>query len=172
MITLISRDDVKFYVPRSCAGGSRLVADALCFDDEEDDDEPAVDGYKDVEIQRVLSPTLAKVVEFLRHYPIDPMVPIGEVVRNTFEENVPQEWYRNYVDSMELCMMFAVREASNFMDIKPLLYLTNVWLTFQLMGKNVDEMHEMLNIPKMTEEDEANARREHTWIFEQPDEDD
>ena len=57
-----------------------------------------------------------------------------------FDDNVPQEWYRNYVSTMDLPMMFAVREASNFMDIKPLHYLTNVWLTFQLMGKSVDEV--------------------------------
>ncbi len=33
------------------------------------------------------------------------------------------------------------------------------------MGKSPEEIRVMLNIPKMTAEEEAKARQEHRWIF-------
>jgi hypothetical protein len=34
------------------------------------------------------------------------------------------------------------------------------------MGKTAEEIRTILNIPPMTEEEEARARRDHRWIFD------
>jgi hypothetical protein len=34
------------------------------------------------------------------------------------------------------------------------------------MGKSAEEIRVILNIPKMTPEEEARARQEHVWIFD------
>ena len=73
------------------------------------------------------------------------------------------------------------------MGIKPLLDLTCLKVTFQLTGKNAEEVsvelackavylrvthllasqiRQILNLPELTPEEEAKAREEHKWIFE------
>ena len=79
-----------------------------------------------------------------------------------------QVWYQDFVadEKMDRDMLFELLTASNFMGIKPLLDLTCLKVTFQLTGKNAEEIREILRLPKMTPEEEAQAREEHKWIFE------
>ena len=65
-------------------------------------------------------------------------------------------------------MIFDLLTAANFMGIKPLLDLACLSVTFELSGKNAEEIREILNIPELTPEEEASARDEHRWIFEDP----
>ena len=86
--------------------------------------------------------------------------------------------------------------AANYMDIKPLLDLACLKVTFMLNGKSENEVRpwrvsqpmfawsrgfdsffgssqlyrqirEILNLPAMTEQEEAEARAQHPWIFEE-----
>jgi hypothetical protein len=69
--------------------------------------------------------------------------------------------------------MWRVRSAAHYMLIEPLTYLTNTWLAFYLIegckGKTnkeaIDWMHEVLNIPKMTPEQEKKAREDYPWLY-------
>jgi hypothetical protein len=49
---------------------------------------------------------------------------------------------------------------------EPLLDLTCLQVSCQLMGKSADEIRNILNIPQMTEQEEKDARRDHRWIFD------
>lgn len=49
---------------------------------------------------------------------------------------------------------------------EPLLDLTCLQVSCQLMGKTADEIRNILNIPNMTAEEERDARRDHPWIFD------
>lgn len=53
-----------------------------------------------------------------------------------------QEWYQQFVsdENMSQDMLFELLTAANFMGIKPLLDLTCLKVTFQLTGKNADEV--------------------------------
>jgi hypothetical protein len=61
---------------------------------------------------------------------------------SSFIENIPQDWYRNFCspENTDLPSLFAIREAADYLMIKPLVNLTNVWLTFQVIGKSTAEV--------------------------------
>jgi S-phase kinase-associated protein 1 len=87
---------------------------------------------------------------------------------SSFDEIVTQEWYRVFMRELENPMIFDLLTAANYMQIKPLLDLACLAVTFQLSGKSADEIREILNLPELTPEEEATARQEHRWIFENP----
>lgn len=49
---------------------------------------------------------------------------------------------------------------------EPLLDITCLKVSCQLMGKSAEEIRQILNIPKLTAEEEEAARRDHRWIFD------
>lgn len=165
MIKLISSDNEVVLLPRSAANIAVLVANALNLEDEEEERKE----YDPVTMERVDTKALKEVVKFLILNRDTPMQEIGDPsshpIPSTFVETVPQECFREYVEALGLDLMYRVRKAANFMGIESLYLLTNVWLTFHLMGKSVEEMHEILYIPVMTEEQAAQARLDHPWLF-------
>lgn len=78
-----------------------------------------------------------------------------------------QEWYRNFVSNMDRDMIFEILGAANYMNIKPLLDLACLRVTFELTGKTAEEIRLYLNLPELSPEEEAKAREEHAWIFEE-----
>ena len=82
-----------------------------------------------------------------------------------------QTWYQQFVadDNLSDDMLFEILTAANFMGIKPLLDLACLKVTFQITGKNAEEIRQILKLPKLTPEEEANARRDHKWIFDTSD---
>ena len=53
---------------------------------------------------------------------------------------MPQEWYRSFVDAIEREMLFELLTAANYMDIKPLLDLACLRVTFELSQKSAEEV--------------------------------
>lgn len=127
------------------------------------------DGSAAIELQRVDEATLEKVVEFLIHHMDEPMneipTPLGG---NSFNEIVEQPWYRSFIQDLERPMVFDLLTAANYMQIKPLLDLACLSVTFELSGKDAEEIREILNLPELSPEEEATAREEHRWVFENP----
>jgi hypothetical protein len=64
-------------------------------------------------------------------------------VRGFVVQVVRQQWYRDYIDGLSRKMLFDVLAAANYMEIKPLLDLTCLGVTFILMGKNAEEVGAM-----------------------------
>eukprot|EP00578_Thalassiosira_sp_NH16_P015047 CAMPEP_0181110854 /NCGR_PEP_ID=MMETSP1071-20121207/18946_1 /TAXON_ID=35127 /ORGANISM="Thalassiosira sp., Strain NH16" /LENGTH=175 /DNA_ID=CAMNT_0023194673 /DNA_START=30 /DNA_END=554 /DNA_ORIENTATION=+ len=158
-INLISRSGDPFELPYAAARLSQTVFHAQKCEEDDDDDLP-----EDVEIVKVDSPCLEKVVDFLKHYQEEPLKEIKTPLDdNTFDGVVTQEWYRDFVKGVDQPMLFDLVTAANFMDIQPLLDLTCLQVSCQLMGKSAEEIRVMLNIPKLTEEEEVKARQEHRW---------
>jgi Skp1 family, tetramerisation domain len=158
MITLTSSDGVDFQISVAAAKLSDFIKDAHDFAGEVD----LKKEYEPLHCVRVPSKTLESVVHYLTYYSTTKMHPISdptkEVIPATYEKVVPQEWYRTYMDALELDGMWRVRSAALYMGIEPLTNLTNTWLAFHLMDKNVDQMHDILNIPKMTAEEVSGYR--------------
>lgn len=159
IIKLKSKDEQVFELTADAASISDLVRDSLT--DAEDDDP--------IEILRVSSDCLEKVVEFLKHYKEENMkeipTPLGG---SSFNEIMDQKWYQDFVadENLNREMLFDLLTAANYMGIKPLLDLTCLKVTFQLTGKNAEEIRQILNLPELSPEEEAQAREEHKWIFE------
>ena len=53
-----------------------------------------------------------------------------------------QPWYQDFVsdEKMDRDMLFNMLSAANFLGIKPLLDLTCLKVTFQITGKNAEEV--------------------------------
>ena len=58
---------------------------------------------------------------------------------------MPQEWYRTFVDAIEREMLFELLTAANYMDIKPLLDLACLRVTFELSQKTAEEVSRSIN---------------------------
>ncbi|KAL7455908.1 hypothetical protein ACHAWC_010228 [Mediolabrus comicus] len=161
-IKLISRSGDPFELPYAAARLSHVVRDAQA-----EEDDGVIDTPEDVQIIKVESRCLEKVVEFLKHYHEEPLVEIKTPLEdNTFEGNVKQEWYQNFLKGIDQPMLFDLVTAANFMAIQPLLDITCLKVSCQLMGKSAEEIRQILNIPKLTAEEEEAARRDHRWIFD------
>lgn len=85
---------------------------------------------------------------------------------NAIDEIVTQEWYRCFIKEMPREMVFQIVNAANYMDIPTLLNLSCLKVSVDLMDKSAEDIRKVLNLPKMTEEEERKAREEHSWIFE------
>ena len=100
--------------PYAAARLSQTVKDAQPCEDEDDNDSP-----EDVEIVKVDTPCLEKVVEFLKHYHEEPLVEIKTPLEdNTFDGVVKQDWYRDFVKAVDQPMLFDLVTAANFMAIR------------------------------------------------------
>jgi hypothetical protein len=166
MVTVVSVDGVSFHLPCKAAQGCKMFSNGLQLEDDEGE------RHEKIEIQKVTSEVLEKVVEFLVHNADDPMANIPDPrvnfssIPNKFNQIVPAKWYRDYVKDMDLDLLYGVRSAANYLDIEQLYYLTNIWLVFQMIGMSIDQIHEFLRIPKMTKEEEEQAKKDFPWLFE------
>jgi hypothetical protein len=276
-LKLISSDGMEYELPVAAAALSEYVVNACGRGtEEEDSDEPEPETYAAVDVLRVSSGALGKVVDFLTHYKKEPMTDIPTPLGgNSFDEVclrlrclrvqcslheyeydslilgsihtfaytnthslidsyssstlyfllqvMKQDWYQNFTkeDNMPREVLFEVLTAANYMTIKPLLDLCCLKVTFQLTNKSAEEVsqiqytvivlvgsvfihgvsnrvacivfffqdfpilthfifyvslslflqshvqiREILNLPDLTTEEEAQAREEHRWIFE------
>ena len=57
---------------------------------------------------------------------------------------MPQEWYRTFVAGIQREMLFELLTAANYMDIKPLLDLACLRVTFELSQKSAEEVSLLL----------------------------
>lgn len=165
-VILVSGDKTKIETSLAAIQHCELIKNALSHD-EDSPDVPDTEVLGPVEIDRIDGDTLTQVVAFLEQQAVNPMKELSDPIANTFDDNVPQEFYNTFVDQMGQEGLFRVREAANFMMIPQLINLTNLWLTFHLEGKTVDEIHEILGIPRLSEEEERQARQEHPWLFDE-----
>ena len=161
MLTLRSRDGVTFQLTAKAAKLSGMIQGVFDDDDDNDGESPCVD------ILRVDAATLGDVVRFLTQYEREAMQEIPTPLNGTcFDEIVTQSWYRDFLSTKTREQVFDLLTAANYMQIKPLLDLTCLKVTFELTGKSAEEIRDILNLPVLTPEQEAKARQEHKWIFE------
>ena len=116
-IKLISRNGDSFTLPYAAAKLSQTVKDAVQCSEDDDDENPT--NPEDVEILKVESCCLEKVVEFLKHYLEEPLKEIKTPLEaNTFDGVVTQQWYRDFVKGLDQPMLFDLVTAANFMAIR------------------------------------------------------
>ena len=88
-------------------------------EDDEENEKP-----DDVDIVKVDSRCIEKVVEFLKHYDEEPLVEIKTPLEeNTFDGVVKQKWYQDFVKGVDQPMLFDLVTAANFMAIREFLFL-------------------------------------------------
>lgn len=118
-----------------------------------------------IDVEKVTSNCLEKVVSYLKHYAIEKMNDIHSLHdESTLNEVIDQKWYQDFVSDEQLDgdMLFELLAAANYMGIKPLLDLTSLKVTLQMMDRNEDG----IMMPDLTSEDEVRNLNGHKWNFE------
>jgi len=123
IITLIALDGVKVSLSRKAAAHSEILSYTFGFEEEEDG--PPEGGYGPVELPKFGSPVYQVAAEYLTQYAEEKMIPIAdpearpELVAPTFEENVPQVWYQEFVKKVgrDLPLLYSVRRAAQYLHI-------------------------------------------------------
>lgn len=158
-VHLHSQDGESYDVPLSVAVMSELVKTMI---DEGQDDEEA----QEIPLPNVKSAILAKVIEFMQHFKVEPMTEIEKPLKSANMTEVVQEWYSTFVN-VEQETLFELILAANYMDIKPLLDLTCASVASMIKGKTPEEIRKTFNIVNdFTPEEEAQVREENKWCEE------
>ena len=169
IVILRSQDGDTYEIPASAARLSQLVKTTIeCNSDDDDEEEDNENILEPIDLPKVGSNCLERVVNFCIHYENEPMLPIDASSKkeDTLEKIVTQTWYQDFIIDMDQTMVFELLTAANYMEIQPLLDLTCITVSIGFLGKSAEEIREILKIPKMTPEEEAQARKDHRWIFE------
>ena len=98
-----------------------------------------------------------------------------------------QTWYRDFVSDENLGfdstgksntkgrnnshhyqqMLFELVNAGNFLGIEKLLDLVVLKIAYALVGKDQEEIRTILDLPKMTNAERDQAKKDHPWVFEE-----
>lgn len=147
-IVLISSNGDKYHLPKNVASLSELVRTMTDNDMNESEEE------LEVPLLNVTSPTLEKIIQFLNYYHEHPFPEIQKPLQGSIKDLVG-EWYANYVDIKE-DELFELINASNYMDISPLLHLGCATVASQIRGKTPEEIRTLFNINNNIAEDTQN----------------
>lgn len=91
---------------------------------------------------------LAKVIEFCTYYQtVEKMNDIKRPLQsNLLRDNVKQEWYAKFVeDIVDQRFLFRLINATNYLDVEPLLQLTVLATAVRVDGKSEDEVRSMFD---------------------------
>lgn len=143
----ISSEDKTFSVPLKVAKMSNVISNNI---EEEDETELTDTNFNCL---KVTSDVLAKVVDYCTHYQsVEKMNEIATPLKGTtVKEIVEQEWYVDFCN-VERNMLIDLVAAANYLDIKPLLQLSCLAVSANIIGKTEEEMREIFGIknPKAT----------------------
>lgn len=178
IIRLRSAEGDSYELPYEAAVLSVLVKNTIDVEDSDDDGDYNNDGEDaendaseemyEIDIPKVGTNCLAHVVKFLKHHATEPMHELQTPLNGTDIDTIlaSQPWYRNFISDMDRPMVFRLVQAANYMEIQPLLDIACLRVSTELVGKSAEEIRIILNLPKMTPEEEEEARKKHPWIFE------
>ena len=152
----MSKEGSVHEVPLAVAKMSVLVASTIEEEEDDDDDE---ETDREIPLVNVTDVVLTKVIEFCRyHTMVEPMTSIQTPLKSSKIEDLVQPWYAEFV-KIELSLLFELVTAANFMDIKPLLDLTCLYVSVSIKGKTAAEMRTIFNISnEFSPEEEAQVR--------------
>jgi len=125
-----------------------------------------------METPTISSKVLSELIKYGTYYIENPMKPIQLPLYSLRLSNLVQEWYAEYINSMEWELLLQMVNAANFLDIKPLLQLCCLGVVSKIVGRNANEVRPMFGIQnpdgtngEWTNEQIGEVRRENEWAF-------
>lgn len=157
--------EVRYYLPKKAARGSKIFASMMEDDEEEERSEiPIVDEN--------VSKALGKIVEFLKHCVDDPMMEIPTPLprESPTLRGIVQEWYEEFINEAaeDLENLTTLTRAANYLDVPPLLKLCIARLACILLSaESPEDMKKLLNVTEdISPEEERAIRENNRWIFD------
>tara|TARA_Y100000991_G_scaffold215681_1_gene207411 strand:- start:4774 stop:5277 length:504 start_codon:yes stop_codon:yes gene_type:complete len=117
-----------------------------------------------IKLDNVDSSVFLKITDFLELYNNDPFQKIDKPLKSDDLSYCVGKEYINFLDTMEMELLFEVIKAANFLEIESLLDLTCAKVATMLKGKSVEEIRETFGIENdFTPEEEEEIKKENAW---------
>lgn len=150
-LTLTSSDNIKVTIDSKSAVRSYLLKNLL-QDYTEENDIPMPDIKGEV---------LKKCVEFMIHYKDSDPKEITRPLPSPNLFDVTDEWDVNFISGIDLDSVFDIINASNYLDLKPLLDLACARIASIIKGKSASEIRSIFNLENDLTEDEIKEFEEY-----------
>ena len=117
-----------------------------------------------INLDNVNSSVLLKIIHFLDIYNKNPFTKIDKPLKSDDLSYCVSEEYIDFLNSMDMDLLFEVIKSANFLEIESLLDLTCAKVATMLKGKSVEEIRQTFGIENdFTPEEEEQIKKENAW---------
>lgn len=139
-----------------CSGLIKTMLEDLGIENNEDDTV--------VPLPNVSSDILTKVLQWITYHKDDP-----EPMKDDEDKEIVNfsEWDTEFLNTLDMEVLFELIKAANYLDIKGLLNMTCQNVANMMKGKSAEEIRQIFNIKNdFTPEEEEQIRKENEWCEE------
>ena len=158
-ITLVTKDSIENICEERIYKHSKYLNDLV-------ESSSQIDSKEDIKInlENIDNQTLTEIIKFLDYYDNKPFEKIPKPLRSDDLSVCVEEWYVEYLNNINMEILFEVIKSANFLEIESLLDLTCAKVATMLKGKSVEEIRETFGIENdFTPEEEEEIRKENSW---------
>ena len=156
-VIMISSDGQKFEISVKAAMRSQIVKESIIGNNQEEIEFNANNIKGDI---------LKKVVEYLEHYENEEPKEIERPLPSLNFKECVDEWDYNFID-VDINTIFKIINASNYLNIPPLLELASAKIASITQSKTTEEIKQLFGIQnEFTPEEEQQIIEENKWCME------
>ena len=156
-VIMISSDGQKFEISVKAAMRSQIMKESIMGNNQEEIEFNANNINGDI---------LKKVVEYLEHYENEEPKEIERPLPSLNFKECVDEWDYNFID-VDINTIFKIINASNYLNIPPLLELASAKMASIIKGKTTEEVRQLFGIQnEFTPEEEEQIIEENKWCME------
>ncbi|CAG9477510.1 suppressor of kinetochore protein 1, putative [Plasmodium vivax] len=153
-IKLVSFEGDEFIVDKYTASMSTVILNILEVMTAEEDTIP---------LPNIKTPILKKIIEYMEYHINNPAEEIPKPLITSNLQDVVSSWDYDFVNT-DKETLYELIEASNYLDIKPLLDLTCGKIASMMKDKTTEEIRAEFDIVNdFTREEEKQIREENRW---------
>ncbi|GAB67114.1 S-phase kinase-associated protein 1A [Plasmodium cynomolgi strain B] len=153
-IKLVSFEGDEFIVDKYTASMSTVILNILEVMTAEEDTIP---------LPNIKTPILKKIIEYMEYHINNPADEIPKPLITSNLQDVVSSWDYDFVNT-DKETLYELIEASNYLDIKPLLDLTCGKIASMMKDKTTEEIRAEFDIVNdFTREEEKQIREENRW---------
>ena len=156
-VIMISSDGQKFEISAKAAMRSQIMKESIMGNNQEEIEFNANNIEGDI---------LKKIVEYLEHYENEEPKEIERPLPSLNFKECVDEWDYNFID-VDINTIFKIINASNYLNIPPLLELSSAKMASIIKGKTTEEVRQLFGIQnEFTPEEEQQIIEENKWCME------
>ena len=156
-VIMISSDGQKFEISAKAAMRSQIVKESIIGNNQEEIEFNANNIKGDI---------LKKVVEYLEHHENEEPKEIERPLPSLNFQECVDEWDYNFID-ININTILEIINASNYLNIPPLLELASAKMAYIIKGKTTEEIKQLFGIQnEFTPEEEQQIIEENKWCME------
>ena len=156
-VIMVSSDGQKFEISVKAAMRSQIMKESIMGNNQEEIEFNANNIKGDI---------LKKIVEYLEHYENEEPKEIERPLPSLNFKECVDEWDYNFID-VDINTIFKIINASNYLNIPPLLELSSAKMASIIKGKTTEEVRQLFGIQnEFTPEEEQQIIEENKWCME------